>query len=214
MENNIIEKIQKLLALAGNNSSEAEAGAAALKAQELMAKHGVILADLEEMSSTVEEIKVESFNAGAGRAWKYDLARVISQNFRCKWFMQGKRWIGFYGHATDALAAKEVFQFLFKNGHRLADREVHRAFAKTGYTAGVYNSFCKGFVQGVKEKLDAQCVALMIVMTEDVKKGYEEYSTKFKQASLQMKATGFDADAYNNGRTEGHNAMGRRELEC
>lgn len=214
MDNNVIEKIQKLLALAGNNPSEAEAGAAALKAQELMAKHGVKLADLQEMEATVEEIKVESYNTGAGRAWKYDLARVISKNFRCKWFMHGRRWVAFYGHETDAAAAKEVFQFLFKQGHRLADREVHRAFAKTGFTAGVYNSFCEGFVRGVQDKLDAQCVALMIVMTEDVKKGYEEYSTKFKQAPLQMKATGFDADAYNNGRTEGRNAMGRRELEC
>ena len=37
----ILEKIEKLLALAGNNPSENEAISAALKAQELMAKYKI-----------------------------------------------------------------------------------------------------------------------------------------------------------------------------
>ena len=43
----ILKKIENLLALAGNNPSENEAIAAALKAQELMAKYNIELADIE-----------------------------------------------------------------------------------------------------------------------------------------------------------------------
>ena len=39
----IMEKIKKLLALANNNPSEDEAMAAALKAQEMMAKYNIVL---------------------------------------------------------------------------------------------------------------------------------------------------------------------------
>ena len=48
-EQKIIETIKKCLALASNNPSEEEARAAALKAQQLLAKYNIALADVEEV---------------------------------------------------------------------------------------------------------------------------------------------------------------------
>ena len=41
----VLEKVKKLLALAGNNPSEAEAQAAALRAQELIARYNLSITD-------------------------------------------------------------------------------------------------------------------------------------------------------------------------
>ena len=55
MKKNIISKIEKLLALAGNNPSEAEAQAALLKAQQLMAEHNLDMAQFEEAGKVKKE---------------------------------------------------------------------------------------------------------------------------------------------------------------
>ena len=215
MDTKVIEKIQKLFALANNNPSEEEAASAALMAQRLMAKHNISATDIDAVLTQDEKIVVERYDCGAGKAWKFTLSSIIAQNFRCKTFSYGKRLIAFYGYETDAAAAKQTFEFLFKMGHRLADREVHRKFAATGRTAGVYNSFCLGFLAGIKEKLDAQCTALMIVIAPKVTEEYETYSSNFKErSSKSLIQSDFDRSAYETGMTEGRAAMGRRELEC
>ena len=66
---------------------------------------------------------------------------------------------------------------------------------------------------GLREALDKQCTALMIVVPQDVKEAYEEKAKSFKHANLDMKATRYDLDAYNDGRIAGKSAMASRTLE-
>ena len=224
MEERIIEKIRKCLALANNNPSEEEAKAAALQAQKLLAKYNISMADVTELEQEVEEIVEVAtwFNdivKGVARAWKYELADVVARNFRCKHFFYGKRAVVFYGHKTDAEAASEVYKYLFSMGDRLANRVTYRVlreYHKKGESAqvsGIYNSWVRGFLKGLKEGFDKQCTALMIVVPEDVKEAYTERSKTFKCASLGMKNTGFNSEAYNDGFTTGKGAMAQRSLE-
>ena len=224
MEERIIEKIRKCLALANNNPSEEEAKAAALQAQKLLAKYNISMADVTELEQEVEEIVEVAtwFNEivkGVARAWKYELADIVARNFRCKHFFYGKRAVVFYGHKTDAEAASEVYKYLFSMGDRLANRVTYRVlreYHKRGESAqisGIYNSWVKGFLKGLKEGFDKQCTALMIVVPEDVKEAYAEKSKTFKHASLGMKNTGFNSEAYNDGFTTGKGAMAQRSLE-
>ena len=224
MEERIIEKIRKCLALANNNPSEEEAKAAALQAQKLLAKYNISMADVTELEQEVEEIVEVAtwFNdivKGVARAWKYELADIVARNFRCKHFFYGKRAVVFYGHKTDAEAASEVYKYLFSMGDRLANRVTYRVlreYHKRGESAqvsGIYNSWVKGFLKGLKEGFDKQCTALMIVVPEDVKEAYAEKSKTFKCASLGMKNTGFNSEAYNDGFTTGKGAMAQRSLE-
>lgn len=76
MEEKIIEKIRKCLALANNNPSEEEAKAAALMAQKLLAKYNISLVDVEQLEGKSEEIIEECVwfkdcVKGVARAWKY-----------------------------------------------------------------------------------------------------------------------------------------------
>lgn len=224
MEERIIEKIRKCLALANNNPSEEEAKAAALQAQKLLAKYNISMADVTELEQEVEEIVEVAtwFNEivkGVARAWKYELAEIVAKNFRCKHFFYGKRAVAFYGHKTDAEAASEVYKYLFGMGDKLATRVTYRVlrqYHKRGESAqisGIYNSWVKGFLKGLREGFDKQCTALMIVVPEDVKESYAEKSKSFKSLQLGMRNTGFSNEAYNDGFVTGKGAMAQRSIE-
>lgn len=215
MKDKVIEKIQKLFALANNNPSEEEAIAAALMAQKLMAKHNIAESDVNALFTKEEDITVTHYHCGGGRAWKFSLAHIVADNFRCKTFSYGRQTIAFYGYETDAKIARDTFEFLFKTGHRLADREVHRVFYKCGKVTGVYNSFCLGYMKGIKEELGKQCKALMIVIAPEVTEEYTAFSASFKKAkgiALTNSET-FNSASYDNGRTEGRNIIKTKELK-
>ena len=224
-EEKIIERIRKCLALAANNPSEEEAKAAALQAQKLLAKYNISMVDIEAMEKTEEEI-VESavwFRdcvKGVARAWKYELARIVAENFRCKHFFYGRKAAVFYGHETDAKAAAEVYKYLFGMGDKLANRvtyRVLRAYHKRGESAkvsGIYNSWVKGFLKGLEESLSQQCTALMIVVPEDVVSSYAKKSENFKSINAGIQNTGFNPEAYRDGFTNGKSAMASRALEA
>lgn len=224
-EQKIIETIKKCLALASNNPSEEEARAAALKAQQLLAKYNIALADVEEAEKQTEEIveQVVWFNnvvKGVARTWKYQLAAIVGQNFRYKHFFYGKSGVCFYGHATDAVAAAEVFKYLFAMGDRMADRAMRRVLrqyhskGESAKVSGIYNSWVKGFLAGLKSSFDAQSTALMIVIPEDVKEQYAVRSASFKHMNAGMRYTGMDAKAYEEGKRVGQDAMAQRSLEA
>lgn len=77
----------------------------------------------------------------------------------------------------------------------------------------VYNSFVIGYMVGLREALDKQCTALMIVVPEDVKEAYDVKSEGFGQMNAGMRGTCYNASAYNDGRAAGKSAMASRMLE-
>lgn len=215
-EEKIIQTIRKILELSKNNPSEEEAKSAALKAQELLAKYHIDMKEVESIDidsvESIEEVRVEV----PAKKWKYKLAHIVADNFRCKHFYIGKRILVFYGHKTDADIAAETFKYLFNVGNRLAGREVDKVFGETGTSANVYNSFVSGFCAGIEEALGEQCKALMIVTPEDVKTSFAEYSKNFGTISgggLRIGINEHCRDAYENGKTEGRHAVRSRQIE-
>jgi hypothetical protein len=55
LDSSIVDKIKKLLALAGNNPNEAEATSALAKAQELLARYNLSMAQLDQSRGTAKE---------------------------------------------------------------------------------------------------------------------------------------------------------------
>ena len=210
----VIERIANLLDLANNNTNENEAIAASLKAQELMAKYHIELCDLgtdeQKKEEPIEEFHVNT-NYGNYSTWKYELCLVIASNFCCKAYKKGN-YIVFYGHQTDAKIASNTFTFLFKLGNKFADRYYNRCKADGRPTIGVANAYLKGFVSGIKEVLEKQCTALMIVTPKDVEDGYAEMSQGWKSKSYSVRRRD-DATAYADGRFDGRQAVESRALE-
>lgn len=212
----IIQTIKKVLDLSRNNPSEEEAKAAALKAQQLLAKYNIKESDL--VDDTTSENIVEKYSDVGLAKWKYTLASIVARNFRCEMFMCGKR-VYFYGYETDTEVACQTFEYLYKVGDKKANAYVRKVRKEIGTTSGVYNNFVLGFSKGVKEALDAQCTALMIVISEEVKESYSEYSKGFgtRSTSISTKVNwqtaGSAIEAHKNGYKEGKNAMASRQLE-
>lgn len=215
-EEKIIQTIRKILELSKNNPSEEEAKSAALKAQELLAKYHLDMKEIESIDvDEVESIEEVRVNIPA-KKWKYKLARIVADNFRCQHFYIGKSTLVFYGHKTDADVAAETYKYLFDIGNRLAGREVDKVFGETGTSANVYNSFVAGFCAGIEEALGEQCQALMIVTPEDVKTSFEEKSKNFgtmKCGALHIGINAHCAEAYENGKTEGRHAVRSKQIE-
>lgn len=212
----ILDKVKKLLALAGNNPSEEEAKAAALKAQQLIAQYNLSMTDVGEEEDKTEKLMFKYFQTGVDKAWKYDLSSVVARNFRCRvtWF--GKRELAFYGFETDATIACEVFEFLFKACEKRSRYTADKAYREHGCSKGVYYSFSKGFINGVASELDRQCTALMIIEAPEVKDGYSAWCSSRNVKTLDVHrrdAKDFQKDHYNNGVVEGRNAIHARGIE-
>lgn len=83
----ILERIKKLMALADNRgATEAEAMAAALAAQKLIAEYDV---EEWELHSKDAEPMVEKRSDKASRRWRWHLAAIIGPAFRCRHFQRG-----------------------------------------------------------------------------------------------------------------------------
>lgn len=124
-----IDKIRKLFALAGNNPSEEEAASAALQPQRLMAKYSIDPSEVEGGVDTAKQkiIEVVTETMRDTRTWRFHLARVVAEAFRCEVFQscvyEGGRKLPrlvFYGYECDAQAAALTFNYLYKAGTRLA----------------------------------------------------------------------------------------------
>lgn len=213
----ILDKVKKILALAGNNPSEAEAKAAALKAQQLLAKYNLTMKDIgDDEDALEEELVFKHYHTGVDKAWKYDLSVVVARNFRCRvtWF--GKRELAFYGFETDANIACEVFEFLFKTCEKRSRYTADKAYREQGCSKGVYYSFSKGFINGVAQELDRQCTALMIVESPEVKKGYNEWCSSRNVRDLRVHrrdAKDFNRKHFEDGVIEGRSTVQARGIE-
>lgn len=211
----IIETIKKLYALAGNNPSENEAKAAALKAQRLMAKYHIELSEVSVKEK--EDISEKNVEVGTGNKWKYSLANIIADNFRCRTFTYGSETIVFYGYDTDTEVASMTFKHLFKAGGRGAtnyyQNKRNQAQRNGCYFngRGLKNNFLIGFLEGIKAEMEKQSVALMVVTPKEVNESYEKRSEGFKTRHNVLRYRR-DEEARESGRKLGRDSVRARQL--
>lgn len=200
--------------MAGNNPNENEAISAALKAQELMAKYNIELADVQEVNAN-QKITQETYTSETGKnlgKWKYTLSGIIAKNFCCKTYTVGGSGVVFYGYEKDAKIAREVFRFLFETGNRLAGRYYHKCRQEGRDTKGIRNTYLNGYCEGIREVLDKQCSALMLLVPPDVEKAYLEHTKGFRSVSAKLAAAN-DDKAYNEGKRDGRDTATARTIE-
>jgi hypothetical protein len=149
----ISDRIEKLLALAGNNPSREEASAALEKARELMARHNIKESSLNlDKNKIVERIS----NIRTSAAWKRATAALVAQYFRCKslyYSYRGKQRIGFFGYEDDCEAALKIFEYLLKHIDKLATN-----YVKENYNGrrGLKGDYIFGFLTGLMEVFEDQ----------------------------------------------------------
>lgn len=204
----LMNKVNKLLALAGNNPSQAEANAAFAKAQKLIAEYNL---NMDEFEDKKEEIVMMPCEHPNNNGYRTTLSVILGKNFRCRPIMCGGT-VNFVGYKTDVQVCVQVFNYAYKVSRRNGQK-LERQARKEGRSAhGIFNSYVRGFMAGIKEVLDEQCRALMIVVPSEVDKELKERSGG--QYKGGMRHTGFDYGAYSSGQKDGRSHMKARQIEA
>lgn len=206
----IVEKIKRLLALGyeKRNDADAEAKAAMLKAQELMAKYDISIEECEERNEP--EYAHEMCEHKWDYAYRIPLAHVLAKNFRCMVYSRGKT-IVFTGHPSDAKICKATFEYAYNFIQKRGNQVYNKRYTMGYPTKGVFNSYANGFITGLKEAFDVQCTALAIVTPPDVVTHFEEISKDWghkKSKSIDVN----DYEVYKEGQRDGKSFMDKKQL--
>lgn len=173
MENaRILEKVKALLAkTTENGATDAEAQSAFLKAQELLAKHGLSMEDAESLKQQKEAIKQANGRTRGNKKYRVPLCNAVAKAFRCEVFLQNFGFdtvVMFLGRETDVAVCREVFNSAYEFISKESDRQYEKAYAETGSGKGVRMAYAIGFITGLTQAFNKQSVALMIVTPQDV----------------------------------------------
>ena len=212
----ILEKIRNLLNLSGNNPNEHEALAAALKAQELMAKYNVEMADLDgdrRWGGEITTIFCKN-RPGGSKKWLYSLSKAVAANFRCMVFVLSGNGGGaaFYGREADAKAASEVYAYLRDAGEGLAQRERREAKLNRKPTRGVVPAYLAGFSRGVESALAAQGAALAVVTPPEVEAGFNNLMAAIGLEKRKVETRINNKQSYDHGYSDGRLAVQARAI--
>jgi len=163
--NRIIDKIRKLLALA-TSPNEEEAAAAAMKAQELLARHNILREQVETVVTATEPL-IEVVVSTPRDAWRQALGQATGRLYFSVHYvdMLGEVTIDdhtFVGEVHNASVAALMFGYLSDTVERLAqvaaetnpDPKYAAAF-RNGCAARLFVRLNERFIASTKGKLDA-----------------------------------------------------------
>lgn len=185
----VIDQIQKLFTLAdkNRNNNEAEAMAALAKAQEIMSKYNLEMAQIENTARRGHK-KVEDRqfvpDAAAPLQWAHTykfsvilghaVAKLTTSDVIWS-FPNGKKTLTFIGEAKDVAIASALFHVLLKSGLGIAYHKYDTKFTVTPEVRSWMIGYVDAIAQRAREskhtegldETQAQCVALAIQTKED-----------------------------------------------
>lgn len=210
LQEKIMNKINGLLAkTVENGCTPEEAAAAAAMVQKLLAKYHL---ELGTYKDTGKE-DVCACLVDCDKPWNHALAHTIAENMCCKVLRHrgaaGGTKLSFIGRETDleaCLATYDAFYEACKKGIRL---EKIRCKEEYGTARNAEASYAFGFTQAIEEEMGKQCRALVLVTPEDVKAKQRELFPHVKHTNRHVN---LNRDSYENGRRDGRDAAGRREI--
>ena len=214
---NVVEKIQKLLAKATSNN-ENEARAALLKARELMARYKVSEQDIEKKDDEIHRAEYSEEECTPGKnTWFVVLSHIIAKNHCCAmvWVRHKnkKQYIGFIGLGNDPEAAREIFGYAVRFIHRKVEDICWNTTAKID-PAQWEESYGMGFASGLSTQYknqfrgDEQDLALALVEPSQV----TSYIKEIKQTSFNYDKERLNKIAVLSGFLEGIMFKPRKEL--
>ena len=221
MSENIVEKIRKLLALAGD-AEDHEAHAALLKARALMAQHKLSGQDLQEKKGPRElnHVKMpDQTYSGLKNTWKSPLSVVVAEHHCCASVsscVKGSSvfFLGFVGLDDDPRLAEEIFRYAVDHIEAMANRE--RQFINREYTDQATRneamrvwaaSYPAGFTRGLRDQYEEQFqqqesseYALALVLPKEVQRYQKSLDTAKCKARDVSRDIRYMRQGYNDGK--------------
>ncbi len=174
----VIQKIIKMLRLARNAGTEAEAHTALTLAQKLMYAHDVEEHEVDgpevdgpEVVQPIDDAVVDEM--GRHVDWKEYLAAIVAENFRCAYIISESRSTGtirlvFVGRRADVAIAREAYETSAIVAGHLAEQCAQSRAPHEQPAARA--SFLTGFLRGLCGRFDENkgSTALMVIADPEV----------------------------------------------
>ncbi len=228
----IIERVQKLLALAGNNSNENEAAAAIEKAHAILAAHNLSMLNVQAHTTKIadEENERGALATDTNFSEKYYgwIWRAVAEANYCRVFMQRpnpKMRQTFYtvvGRKVNALVASQMATYLCQTVRRLTNEAAKtegrgdHAF-KNAYLAGIATRLYHRVTEMAKNKAEAVEVQNALVLwTGDEQAANDKFIKDMLKTDLKQSKgrTGkHDADGYLAGFEAGNKISLNQQVE-
>jgi hypothetical protein len=225
----ILQRIKKLLALADGtrNNSPEEAAAAAAKAQALLFRYNLELADVTAATADAppEGIEKYDYTIDATRtnfAWKGSLLAAVSGANFCRVIRTGgggSSKMCLVGKASNVQSVIYLFEYLAREIDRLAGEICRREGIFTRRVQWA-RSFCMGAVSTVtrrlREQKDTQAAesaagrALVVVSDRELDRRYREFFPHIRTSRSTVTRNG----AYLSGQRAGEGISWRRGVEA
>jgi len=211
----ILERIRKLLALAGNNPNKDEREAAMLKAQELMDRYGVEVESLNRLEE--DEYLQESTERVIKRAWGDKTNLVLDVvSVVCKvmllygWAYRSKRdvhTITFIGREENTVFAGYMFEFLEGEFDRQwkefqAEEKRKRRVVNTKKRYSFYAGLSSGLRMKIRNARQTTCEETGIVPLNEVSLIFKLYKQRHSESkNMVHQDRKFEMKAYMGGFT-------------
>lgn len=160
----VLEKIRKLLRLAGSDNPN-EAALAMGRAQALMARHQIESVDLEvDLPEVGDHADVLDYSGGKLYAWRADLANALAQANRCRLIIRST-WAGEVGPKGNMVYRKRMVLVGTRNDaaavgylFALCSRELEELVKRHAQGRGkaYVNSFRRGVVAAITQAVLAE----------------------------------------------------------
>jgi hypothetical protein len=119
-----LERVRKLLALAGNNSNEHEAAAAAERAHAMLAEHNLTIGDVRTSGEADTEFVEDDDLVTTSQPWRRPLGTMVARMFFCEYLYDKlplhRDRHSFIGQRHNVEVAKMFFTYLHMTVQRLA----------------------------------------------------------------------------------------------
>jgi len=226
----ILDRVMKLLALAGNNPNEAEAAAAVAKAHEILAAHNLSMASVEahkgKGQGTPEDMERGNMAHDTNFSEKYYgmIWKLVAELNYCKHFQdrpnpkKRQTFHNVIGRKINAIVASQMAMYLCTTMRRLAADAAKEAgrkdFAFTNaFLHGCSDRLCarlramRDEERRAKAEAQAQATSNALVLWSD---NEDEANAAFIQSqmgitlkNLTVRSSKVDAGGYNKGREAG-----------
>jgi hypothetical protein len=215
MNQAVIAKYQKLLALASDNPESPESQSAFKKAGEFAAKHGISSADLEVDGHVGDQFMESSHVECWDRNhlyWDTQLIRIITEAFDCKVCKSSPRKDGavasylLMGTTTDVQLANWYWKFLKIRIARQAEVEFHLVADQKKCALGITLAVglrLKDMYAAKEAVMTGDTKALVVVKKADVEKAFKKEHPHLRAGS-QYTSSG-SRDAFHRGKELGKN---------
>jgi len=206
VDEGVVEKIKKLLALHESTTSEGEAQNALKQAQRLMMEHKISEGDLYTKDKGREVIYITLTEGKRVERWRSYLATILAENFGCvgyyNRYRHGVTKIMAFGLEDDI----EILRYAYTYTVEVAENLLRMYVAETGKSgANVRKSFLVGFTIGLKEALEEQRAehqewALVLQKPEEVQKEADELGLRPRKENTGIRDRNAMAQGVHHGR--------------